>query len=97
MALYKPIRQDDGVTTSYHRILFIQSTINKVTSIAVLSYVDEESRRSESPELRPYKVSVTYEKPYDENMTVESAYEYLKTLPAFEDAEDIVEEENQNG
>ena len=43
----------------------------------------------ENSETEPYKVAVTYEKEYEENMTVEEAYEYLKTLPEFEGAEDI--------
>lgn len=89
MALYKPIKQLDGVTTNYHRILYLQSTINSQNSIAVLSYVDEESRLSETAEAQPYRASVTYEKEYDENLTIEGAYRYLKTLPDFEGAEDI--------
>lgn len=91
MALLKPIRQDDGVITNYHRILFIQITTNKQNSIAVLSYVDNESRSNDGmdPTIIPYKQSVTYEVPYDESMTVESAYDYLKTLPQFEGAEDV--------
>ena len=38
---------------------------------------------------RPYRAAVTYEKKYEENMTIEDAYKYLKTLPDYEDAEDI--------
>lgn len=89
MALKKSIVQDDGVITDYHRILFIQTTVNSHNSIAVLSYVNGASRATESPESRPYKVAVTYETDYHENMTVEDAYNYLKTLPQFSDAEDI--------
>ncbi len=91
MALYKEIRQDDGVTTSYHRILFVMQTVNRQNSIAVLSYVDSEARTSEQESVlaQPYHKSVTYELPYDENMTITSAYEYLKTLPQFEGAEDV--------
>lgn len=89
MALQKAIIQDDGVTTNYHRILYIQSMVNSHDSIAVLSYIDAESRQSESTERRPYTAAITYEKDYEENMTIESAYAYLKTLPAFEGAEDV--------
>lgn len=89
MALNKAIVQENGVTTNYHRILFIQSVINSNTSIAVLSYVSPESRQAENSETPPYKVSVTYPVEYTENMTVEDAYNYLKTLPEFEGAEDI--------
>lgn len=91
MALYKEIRQDDGVTTKYHRILFVQSVINHHTSIAVLSYVDESSRIDEKDSVltQPYQRSVTYETAYDPSMTVETAYDFLKTLPNFEGAENI--------
>lgn len=85
MALYKEIKQADGVTTNYHRILFIQQMINHHNSIAVLSYVDEESRGNENAYVR----SVTYETAYDPTMTVGTAYDYLKTLPQFEGAIDI--------
>lgn len=90
MALLKPIEQDDGVTTSYHRILYLQSMINSHVSIAVVSYINEEGRRRDNGEgIRPYRSATTYEKEYVENMTIEDAYAYLKTLPEFEGAEDI--------
>lgn len=91
MALYKEIRQDDGVTTSYHRILYMTQTVNRQNSIAVVSYVDDSSRESEKENVmsQPYQKAVTYETTYDENMTIEMAYAYLKTLPQFEGATDI--------
>lgn len=89
MALLKPIKQDDGVVTSYHRILFLKSDINSHTSIAILSYIDEEGRQTEKLDMRPYKTSISYVINYVENMTIEDAYAYLKTLPEFEGAEDI--------
>ena len=94
MALYKEIRQDDGVITTYHRILYIDATINSHISIAVLSYVDnqareEEQRPGDEITFSPYKRAVTYETDYRENMTVKQAYAYLKTLPEFEDAQDV--------
>lgn len=89
MALYKEIRQNDGVRTTYHRIMFLQQTVNKQNSIAVLSYTDEEARKFEQDsEYRPYRKSVTYEVDYDPNMTIEKAYGYLKTLDVFAGAED---------
>ena len=90
MALYKEIRQDDGVRTTYHRIMFLQQTVNKQNSIAVLSYTDEEARQLEQDEnYRPYRKSVTYEVDYDDTMTVKGAYECLKTLDVFTGAEDV--------
>ena len=90
MALYKEIRQDDGVTTSYHRIMYITITTNEQNSIVVMSYVDGEARDTEkqSMSVQPYHKAATYEIPYDPGMTIEDAYEYLKTLPEFEGATD---------
>lgn len=91
MALYKEIKQADGVTTKYHRILFLTKTVNRQNSIAVLSYVDGDSRDAEKSDAmsQPYQRSITYETAYDGNMTIESAYEFLKSLPQFENAENI--------
>ena len=91
MALYKPIKQDDGVTTNYHRILYCQITTNQQNSIAVISYINNESRNDEKENIiaKPYSKAITYETEYDETMTIEKAYEYLKTLPEFEGATDI--------
>ena len=91
MALYKDIRQEDGVVTSYHRILFLQLLTNHHNSIAVVSYVDDTAREEEKSAvlMQPYQRTITYEMPYDESMTIESAYAYLKTLPQFEGAIDV--------
>ena len=90
MALIKEIRQSDGVTTKYHRILFLTQTVNRQNSIAVLSYVDEEVREGEKDNTiaQPYQKAVTYETVYDPSMTIETAYDYLKTLPQFAGAVD---------
>lgn len=91
MALQKEIRQEDGVVTNYHRVLFIMSTINKHNSIAVLSYTDNEARENEKNAViaQPYCKSITYETTYDPSMTAEKAYAHLKTLPHFEGATDV--------
>lgn len=90
MALFKEIEQDDGVVTTYHRITRLSLTTNKRNSIVVFSYVSNRSRANVSVgDFAPYKRAVTYEVPYDESMTITKAYEYLKTLPEFEGAEDI--------
>lgn len=91
MALYKSIKQDDGVTTNYHRILYLHTTINCQNSIAVLSYVDDSSREDEKSNItsQPYQKAVTYETTYDPTMSISTAYEWLKTLPQFEGAENV--------
>lgn len=91
MALFKEVKQEDGVTTAYHRILYVTTTVNRQNSIAVLSYVDDTSRKSEKENViaQPYQKAVTYETAYSPGMTIESAYDFLKTLPQFEGAQDV--------
>jgi hypothetical protein len=89
MALYKPVVQDDGVTTNYHRILYTMSHINSHISIAVVSYIDRIARDTETGDNQPYRKYVTYETAYKENMTIEDAYSYLKSLSQFAGADDI--------
>ena len=80
MAIFKEIRQDDGVITTYHRITAISKTINSHNSIFVMSYTDKTARNMEKEFGRPYKSAITYETKYDDNMTAEDTYEYIKTL-----------------
>ena len=89
MALEKEIRQENGVMTNYHRILSLDSVINHHISIVVLSYTDAEARAWELEGNNAYKTGITYEKEYEENMTIEDAYSYIKSLPEFEGAEDV--------
>lgn len=92
MALKKQIRQADGVVTEYHRILYIMQTLNRQTSIAVLSYVNEDSRSGEidiESGIKPYQKAETFEFEYSPDITAESAYNLIKTLPEFEGAEDV--------
>lgn len=94
MALKKRVIQEDGVVTEYHRILYVSNTVNSHSSIAVISLVSEEIRDKQlAREIKePYQKIITYETTEYSDLTVEKAYEYLKTLDAFEGAEDILED-----
>ena len=91
MALLKDVTQDDGVTTSYHRIQSVIINTNSHNSIIIVSYIDNDIREKEKEGLIlvPYQKAITYETKYDPDMSVEVAYDYLKTLNEFADAEDI--------
>lgn len=91
MGLYKPMKQNDGVTTNYHRILYYTQTVNRRSSIAVVSYVDEASRDEEKggTTAQPYQNAITYETDYTPDMTISAAYDYLKTLPEYSGAVDV--------
>lgn len=90
MALIKEIIQEDGVATTYHRILYIQSTVNSHISIAVLSYIDKSNRERENENSALYKRGITFETEYVENMSIEQAYELLKTKEEFFGAVDDI-------
>lgn len=96
MALKKKVIQDDGVTTEYHRILYVSNTVNSHCSISVISLISEKIRKKQlAGEIQqPYQKIVTYETTEYDDLTIEKAYEYLKTLPEFEGAEDILEEKH---
>lgn len=89
MALYKAVVQEDGIITNYHRILYTMSHINSHVSIAVVSYVDQNARSMEVENAQPYRRYITFETDYKENMTIEDAYRYLKTLKIFNEASDV--------
>lgn len=95
MALNKEIVLDNGVTTNYHRIVSINNITNVTTVIEVASYTSKEKRQEEIEAIKNAKemnifIDTNYiNKDYEENFTIEKAYEYLKTLDDFKNAEDI--------
>lgn len=96
MALSKPIKQSNGIVLNYHRIADIRNVVNDKTYLDVISYVDKEEREKEQkqPKYSPnknevYKVNNIYDLPYNDTLTIEDAYEHLKTLEVFEGSEDI--------
>ena len=91
MALIKPIKQSNGIILSYHRISDIRNVVNNKTYLDVISYVDNEEREKEKhqPKYSPRKYDIyTVQSQemidYNDTLTIEQAYEYLKTLPKYE-------------
>ncbi len=91
MALAKDIMQDDGIVTSYHRVQSVIINTNSHNSIIVVSCINNDIREKEKEGLIlvPYQRAITYETSYDPDMSVEAAYDFLKTLDVFKDATDI--------
>ena len=55
---------------------------------------EEREKEQKQPKYSPnkeaiYKVSTIYDLAYNDTLTIESAYEYLKRLEVFEGSEDI--------
>lgn len=96
MALQKAIKQDNGVVLSYHRIADIRNVINDKTYIDIISYVDADEREKEKhqPKYSPnkpniYTINSQEVIDYNDTLTIEQAYEYLKTLPKYEGSIDV--------
>lgn len=97
MALIKDVVRPNGLTLNYHRIAMIKIDINQQNTILLHSYLNENARnyeksyeagKIEGEPIFPYVDAEYLAIEYDGSMTIESAYNYLKTLPQFENAED---------
>ena len=95
MAIIKRIEQPNGVVLEYHRIESVRNTTNINSIIQLKSYISKEKREYELKVGLPgtdyditYNVRKDYVLPYDKDLNVDSAYEYLKTLPEFENSID---------
>lgn len=99
MALSKRIALGNGVTVNYHRVVGVNVTTNVQNTIETASYTSRAKRAEEAAAVKTgepmdvYIETVFRTVPYDQEMTVVSAYEHLKTLPEFEGAVDVLEEE----
>lgn len=102
MAIKKQVTAANGIVTEYHRVALVSIDVNNQNTILIHSYLSSDARQIEkdyaagqyndlaSGEMVfPYVESEYINVPYDPNMTIESAYKYLKRLPQFEGAEDI--------
>lgn len=102
MAIKKQVTLDNGIVTEYHRIVMIKIEINQRNTILVHSYLSEAGRQVEKDVAAglyrdadfglikwPYVKAEYLHPEYDENMTISKAYEWLKSQPEFEGAEDV--------
>lgn len=102
MALKKTVTAKNGIVTEYHRIAMISVEVNQQNTILLYSYLSEDGRQIEKDYAEgkykdidsglisfPYYDAQYLHSDYDGTMTIVKAYEYLKTLPEFEGAEDV--------
>lgn len=87
MALKKNITLDNGVVLQYHRIISLHKITNEINVIEVGSYVSQNTREEE-PEKEVCVRRKSYDTDYSEQYSISDAYDYLKTLEEYEDAED---------
>lgn len=95
MALEKEIELENGIILNYHRIVSMNKITNNSTTIEVAGYTNKEKREIEQNAIangEPFNVYIETEyisKDYNEEETIEDAYDYLKTLDKFKEATDI--------
>lgn len=102
MAIKKQVTAPNGIVTEYHRIAMVKIDTNQQNTILVHSYLSETGRQVEKDYEAglysdveegmmnwPYVNDRYLNCAYDGNMTITKAYEWLKSLPEFEGAEDV--------
>ncbi len=85
MALNKIITAYNGIECSYHRV--DEYHVNEgVLTLVVGSYISQEHRLNAPVQQHKYVTGLIFTTPETVGAT---AYEYLKTLPEFQDAGDV--------
>lgn len=101
MALSKKITAENGINFNYHRIISLEIYTNVQCVITTKSYLSNNDREEEVSITHEHNENKWFMKatngssyvlPYDENMSVPKAYEYLKTLDEFKNAKDVLED-----
>lgn len=91
MALYKQIEQKNGLVLAYHRVASVNIITNIHNVIEVQSYISENQREKEKQDpsfSNVYVEAIYLNVDYNQNMSVDNAYEYLKQLEMFQEATD---------
>ena len=102
MAIKKQVTADNGIITEYHRIALLSIDVNQQNTILIHSYLSADGRQIEKDYAAgvyadleegmmrfPYVDAQYIHTSYDPDMTVSAAYNFIKTLPDFEGAEDV--------
>lgn len=99
MAIEKPIILDNGVTVTYFRVTSLTVVVNVQSIIELTGYISADKRAEEQesiidPDGSPANVFVDtrfINIDYDPFMSVAKAYDYVKSLPEFQGAEDVID------
>lgn len=95
MALHKQIILESGVQVCYHRVASLITITNVKNVIEVSSYTSSEKRAEERSSLMDgvgmnvFVNTSIFETDYDQTMTIEDAYNYIKSLPDFYGSSDV--------
>lgn len=97
MALLKEMELENGVRVSYHRVVSVRCTTNVQNTVEVASYPSRERREAEIAGGDSYVRTTWHVLPYEQGMSVDDAYAYLKALPEYEGAADALEPHARGG
>lgn len=99
MALQKEIELPSGVVVRYHRVVSLNCITNVANLIEVASYTSAGKREEEKAAvatgeaMNVFLETTIHHAAYDQSMTIDGAYDYLKSLPDFDGAENLIERE----
>lgn len=100
MALSKRIGLGNGVAVNYHRVVSVNCITNLQNVVEVASYTSRAKREEEraaiaaGDDMNVYIDTRFIATPYDQGMTVDSAYGWIKAnRPEFEGAGDVLEDD----
>lgn len=94
MAILKEIVLPSGITVNYHRVVSVNNITNHASIIEVASYTNKSKREEEKSALDNHEsMNIFIETehisvPYDEDLNVVTAYEYLKTTEKYGNGSD---------
>lgn len=94
MAILKEIELPNGITVNYHRVVSVNNITNHSSIIEIASYTNKAKREEEKSallngnDMNIFIENEYVEIPYDENLNVVSAYEYLKSTEKYIGCED---------
>lgn len=92
MALAKKVMLGNGIEVTYHRVVSVGCVTNVQSTVEVASCPSQAAREKEKGGGDCYIETTWHVLPYTPGLSVVDAYEYLKTLPEYEGAEDVLEE-----
>lgn len=100
MAIEKEVTRPNGLTFNYHRVVSVNSIVNRENVIEVASYINHAERNKENDAIQnnvPMDVMVSTQyvtAQYDPNMGITGAYQYIKGLDVFSEHQDVFETGN---
>lgn len=94
MAIIKKIELDSGITINYHRVVSVNNITNQASIIEVAGYTSKAKREEEkekAPKGEPMNIFIDtkyFGVPYNPDLNVNGAYEYIKTLDMYKNSTD---------